>query len=294
MFDNQERIWVVGAQGQVGSSFLKLIDRTAVELFATDIEDIDVTDSDSVKMFTDMNRPQIIINCAGLTDPKRCREDKDEAFRVNALGARNLSVAARSVNARMVQISTDDVFNGKLNIPFDEFDSPKPLSVYGKSKLAGENFVKDIAPKHLIIRSSWVYGQGNNFLSHVIRKAKKGEEIIVSSGQFATPTPADSVAKIIYHLLMENSYGTYHATCQGFCSRYEFAKKITELAGFTDAKVSQQFDAPNAKAALRPNYTVLDNMMLRISGFDLLPNWEDCLTEYMQANLSDILEKEAM
>lgn len=291
MFDNQERIWLVGAQGQVGRAFVKLLDLTSVKLFSTDIEDVDITDAAAVKLFTEINRPQIIINCAGLTDLKACEDDKDHAFQVNALGARNLSVAARTVNARMVQISTDDVFNGKLNTPFNEFDTPKPVSVYGKSKLAGENFVKDITPKHLIIRSSWVYGQGNNFLSTVLNKAKAGEEIIVPSGQFATPTPATEVAKAIYALTNQDCYGTYHVVCQGFCSRYEFAKQITELAHLP-AKITQQFDTSDHENILRPNYSVLDTMMLRISGFASLPDWKESLKDYIDENLDSIIQKE--
>lgn len=108
----------------------------------------------------EMNRPEIIVNCVGMTDILACEENKDDAFRINALGARNLSVAARSFRSRIVQISTDDVFDGTTEQPYDEFDTPVPNSVYGKSKLAGENFVRSIAPKYLILRSSWVYGEG--------------------------------------------------------------------------------------------------------------------------------------
>lgn len=280
MFNNNERIWIVGAQGQVGKAFSKLLDTTEVELLPTDIEDVDITNGDSVRIFMDMNRPEVIINCAGMTDLYACEENKDEAFRINALGARNLSVAARSFRARMVQMSTDDVFDGTSHTPYDEFDLPSPCSIYGKSKLAGENFVKDIAPKHLIIRSSWVYGEGNNFVTRTLNNLRKGEEIQVSSSQFASPTSADELAKVIYMLLEEEAYGTYHATCQGFCSRCEFAEKIAELSGM-EAKVNQTLAPETGDALLRPHYAILDNLMLRISNLSIPIHWEDALKNYM-------------
>lgn len=281
MFERQERIWVAGAQGQVGSAFAQLLDRTEVELLLTDLEDVDITNADSVRTFVDMNRPQVIINCVGMTDITQCQENKDDAFRVNALGARNLSVAARSRSARLVQISTDDVFDGKNTAPYDEFDVPAPLSIYGKSKLAGENFVKEIAPKHLIIRSSWVYGNGKNFVTDVLEQARLGKEITVAGGQFASPTSAADVAEIIYTLLGEEAYGTYHATCQGYCSRFEFAKKIVELSGYP---VTVKEEAPNEERVLRPSYAVLDNLMLRISGLCVPPPWEESLWHFLEQN----------
>lgn len=283
MFSRHERIWVVGSKGQVGSAFVDLLDQAEVELLATDIDDVDTTDMDSVRLYMDMNRPEVIINCTGLTNIMTSQKNKDQAFRVNALAARNLSVAARSFSARMVQISTDDVFPGNSQVPYDEFDVPSPISVYGKSKLAGENFVKDIAPKHLIIRSSWVYGNGRNFVTKTLEQAARGEDIVVTSGQFASPTSAKDVATVIYRLLADEAYGTYHATCQGFCSRYEFAKKIVELAGY-DVNVHQELSSNDTEDALRPPYSVLDNLMLRISGMGLLPPWEESLKEYLEEN----------
>lgn len=174
MFKNRERIWVAGAGGQVGRDFVRLLEKAEeVELIPTDIGDVDITDGDSVRLFMEMNRPEIIVNCVGMTDILACEENKDDAFRINALGARNLSVAARSFRSRIVQISTDDVFDGTTEQPYDEFDTPVPNSVYGKSKLAGENFVRSIAPKYLILRSSWVYGEGKNFCDGCAEKNRK-------------------------------------------------------------------------------------------------------------------------
>ena len=198
MFKNRERIWVAGAGGQVGRDFVRLLEKAEeVELIPTDIGDVDITDGDSVRLF-----PEIIVNCVGMTDILACEENKDDAFRINALGARNLSVAARSFRSRIVQISTDDVFDGTTEQPYDEFDTPVPNSVYGKSKLAGENFVRSIAPKYLILRSSWVYGEGKNFVTDVLRKIENGETIQVEQG-YASPTSALEAARMILRLLEE-------------------------------------------------------------------------------------------
>lgn len=287
MFHRNERIWLVGAQGQVGSAFLGLLDTDEVELLPTDQEDVDITNSESVRLFMDMNRPEIIINCAGMTSLMDCEENKEDAFRVNALGPRNLSVAARSFRARMVQFSTDDVFDGKSQSPYDEFDPPSPVSVYGKSKLAGENFVKELAPKHLIIRSSWVYGKGNNFVTQILERIQKGYEVQASCGQFASPTSAVEVAKTIYLLLEKEAYGTYHATCQGYCSRYDFARKIAELCG-SHGQILKTPTSQSPDAFLRPSYTVLDNLMLRISGLPTPVHWEQALKQYLdQENKGD-------
>lgn len=278
MFKNRERIWVAGAGGQVGRDFVRLLEKAEeVELIPTDIGDVDITDGDSVRLFMEMNRPEIIVNCVGMTDILACEENKDDAFRINALGARNLSVAARSFRSRIVQISTDDVFDGTTEQPYDEFDTPVPNSVYGKSKLAGENFVRSIAPKYLILRSSWVYGEGKNFVTDVLRKIENGETIQVEQG-YASPTSALEAARMILRLLEEEAYGTYHATCQGVCSRYEFARKIAQLSG-KEAKIEEMAVRRNL---LRPRYAVLDNLMLRISGIEMMQPWEAALEEYIR------------
>lgn len=277
MFNSRERIWVAGAGGQVGRDFVRLLEKSEeVEMLPTDIGDVDITDAESVRLFMEMNRPEIIVNCVGMTDLKACEENKDEAFRINALGARNLSVAARSFRSRMVQISTDDVFDGAAQHPYDEFDTTVPCSIYGKSKLAGENFVRSIAPKYLIIRSSWVYGEGKNFVTDVLDKAEREEHVTVTQG-YASPTSALEVARTMLRLLGEEAYGTYHATCQGVCSRQEFAAKILQLAG-KEAKIEV---VDEQQEILRPRYAVLDNLMLRISRMELLPSWEQALEEYL-------------
>lgn len=278
MLLKHEKVWIVGAQGQVGSAFSKMLDRTAIDLLLTDIDDVDITDMEAVRTYADMNRPDIIINCAGVSGIDFCQENRDLAYRVNAIGARNLSVAARSVHAKLIHISTDDIFDGNASEPYDEFSPASPATIYGRSKLAGEDFVRTIAPKHLIIRSSWVYGKGQNFVTDLLRAAKEGTPFSVPQGQIASPTSAVEVARSIAHLLQKDAYGTYHAVCRGSCSRLDFARKILELSGLNTELI------PCEEAGLgRPSYSVLDNLMLRLNDIPLPISWEEALDEYLRS-----------
>ena len=146
-----QKIWVCGSRGQIGQAVNDVVDKLEFEMLDTDIDDLDVTDTDEVLRFGEMNRPDIIINCSGMTDIHACEENPSQAFKVNALGARNLAIVARKMEAKMVQLSTDDVFDGKSTEPYNEFDVTNPGTVYGKSKLAGENYVKEFTYKHFIV-----------------------------------------------------------------------------------------------------------------------------------------------
>lgn len=149
-----QKIWVCGARGQIGQAVNDVVDKLEFEMLDTDVDDLDVTDTDEVLRFGEMNRPDIIINCSGMTDISSCEENPSQAFKVNALGARNLAIVAAKMQAKMVQLSTDDVFDGKSTEPYTEFDITNPGTVYGKSKLAGENYVKEFTTKHFIVRST--------------------------------------------------------------------------------------------------------------------------------------------
>ena len=227
-----------------------------------------------------MNRPDVIINCAGIVDLNLCEKEPELAYRVNALGARNLSLVARKVGSKMVQLSTDDVFDGLSKTPYSEFDDTNPKTVYGRSKRAGENYVKEFTHKHFVVRSNWVYGRGNNFVNKVLEAAKNQTPLALASDQFGSPTSAKDLARLILHLIKTNEYGTYHATCQGMCSRYEFAQEILKAAG----KEVEMKAVPTKESDLsyaRPAYAVLDNFILRIIDLYQMPEWKESLQEYM-------------
>ena len=212
------KIWLAGAAGQLGQAINEVVDPLEMELLNTDKEELDITVIDDVLSFGEVNRPDVIINCAGVTDLKTCHDDPETAYRVNALGARNLSIVAAKTGAKFVQISTDDVFDGKTTKPYSEFDDTNPITVYGRSKLAGENYVKEFTAKHFIIRSNWIYGSGNNFVKHILEAAKNRQVLDVASDQFGSPTSALDLARLVLHLVQTNEYGTYHATCQEYGS----------------------------------------------------------------------------
>ena len=275
------KIWIVGAAGQLGMAINQVLDPLEVEVFNTDQEELDITHTDEVLNFGEINRPDVIINCAGVVDVELCEANPELAYRVNALGARNLSIVARKVGAKIVQLSTDDVFDGLSKVPYSEFDDTNPKTVYGRSKRAGENYVKEFTHKHFVVRSNWVYGEGNNFVNNVLAAAKEGRELPVASDQFGSPTSAKDLARLILHLIKTNEYGTYHVTCQGVCSRYEFAQEILKLAGMATGLRA----VPTAESQLssaRPAYAVLDNFILRIIDLYQMPQWKDSLKEYME------------
>lgn len=275
------KIWIVGAAGQLGMAINQVLDPLEVEIFNTDQEELDITHTDEVLNFGEINRPDVIINCAGVVDVELCEANPELAYRVNALGARNLSIVARKVGAKIVQLSTDDVFDGLSKVPYSEFDDTNPKTVYGRSKRAGENYVKEFTHKHFVVRSNWVYGAGNNFVNNVLAAAKEGRELPVASDQFGSPTSAKDMARLILHLIKTNEYGTYHVTCQGVCSRYEFAQEILKLAGM-ETGLRAVPAAESQLSSARPAYAVLDNFILRIIDLYQMPQWKDSLKEYME------------
>ena len=277
-----QKVWIVGANGRVGHELLKLFMEKEIEVFYTDEDEIDIVKMEDVINYADMNRPHDIINCAGMTDVTACENNMDAAYKVNAIGARNLSIAARKVGARIIQLSTDDVFDGQTDQPYTEFDTPNPRTVYGKSKLAGENYVRELTTKHIIIRSSWIFGSGENYVKNLLEEANQNYNISVAKDQFASPTSAKLLAHMILYLMDFGEYGLFHVTCQGVCSRYEFANEVLRLSE-TKARLHPVTTEKDKLTNYRPTYSVLDNLMLRLLGIPLLPPWQDPLKEYIQA-----------
>ena len=275
------KLWIVGSESQVGKAILSVLDPMELEVLCTDKEELDITDTEDVLSYGEINRPDVIINCAAITDTRLCEAEPELAYRVNALGARNLSLVARKHNAKIVQISTDDVFDGHHTKPYTEFDDTHPLTVYRRSKRAGENYVKEFTHKHFIIRSTWVYGEGKNFVNALLQSAETETEVSIPTDQYGSPTSAKDLARIILHLIKTNEYGTYHATCKGKCSRYEFAEEILKLTGKT-LKLNPAL-AADVPTAARPAYAVLDNFILRIIDLYDMPTWQESLKEYLEA-----------
>lgn len=272
-------IWVTGASGKLGSVLTDLLqDNVDYKVIATD-KDVDITDSHAVTQAVEIYRPNIIINCASISDPEYCESNIVEAFKVNALGARNLATASRHVNAKIIQISTDDVFSGVPSGFLTEYDTPNPNTIYGKSKLAGENYVRELNPKHLIIRSSWVYGIGKgDYFSTVVEYGKNNMSFNAPKDHISSPTNATELADFIITMLDEAEYGIYHASCEGACSRFDFAKEILIGMGYDGRLVkgvSAHMDGGHTS-------TVLENLMMKMTEVYEMSHWQDSLKEYME------------
>ena len=277
MSSEMKTIWIVGAKGRVGKALMRLLDERQYKLFETDIDDVDITDQESVNSYMRITRPDVVINCAGLTDVKRCEMYPDEAYHVNALGARNLAIEVDAYEAKLIQLSTDDVFGSGLTAVWSEFDHTAPRSVYGKSKYAGEQLVSSLCRKYTIIRSSWVYGIGKDYVSRVLDAAEKGGELRVSASEISSPTSAAELARAIRVFIERDLYGIYHVTGTGRCTRFEFAKTILEYAGKSDRLTLLSREAAED---LRPMYSVLNNMMLRLDHVYEPKHWKEALREY--------------
>lgn len=269
---NSTRIWINGANGQVGKAILSALDCTEYEVITSDT-DIDVTDLSQVTSFCDINYPDVIIHCAASSNIDS-NNNVESTYKVNTLGARNTAIAARRVNAKIIYLSTDDVFDGSAGHPLNEFDFPNPNTVYGKSKLAGEQFVKELCPKHLIVRSSWIYGDSvNNFAYKIISDAKSGKQIQAAINELSSPTSAKALADFIIELIDTTEYGIYHASCEGVCSRFEFAQALLKRVGI-------EYEVTPIVSE-KPVNTMLDNLMMRMTGIYSMPNWEKALDDFL-------------
>ena len=273
-----KKIWITGAEGHIGTALIDLLEGVEYQLLPTDINEVDITKIDEVTQFVHVNRPDVVINCAGLTDVQECENNVDEAYRVNAIGVRNVALAANEVNAKVIQISTDDVFDKESRIPYNEFDNVHPKTIYGKSKEAGEKILTQLLNRFVIIRSSWIYGIGRDFVDEVLRNVGQGKTMEVPNNQYAAPTSAKELAKVIRYFIDNEEYGLYHVVCPGSCSRYEFARTILEYSG----KAGELDLYPVViEDSARPTYSVLDNMMLRLTGIEEPKEWKTALKEYL-------------
>lgn len=277
-----KKIIVTGCNGQLGRALNEVYaGSNEIECVNTDVAELDITNIDAVLKLVREVKPYAIVNCAAHTNVNACESQVDAAYRINAIGPRNLSIAATETGAKLIQVSTDYVFPGDGTRSYTEFDAVGPQSVYGASKLAGENFVKDFAKNYFIIRTAWLYGDGNNFVKTMLKLAETNDTVSVVKDQLGTPTSAKELAKAIAYLLPTDNYGVFHGTCEGDCSWADFAEEIFRLAGKnTNVKhiTTEEFPTP----AKRPAYSILDNYMLRLTTDFQFADWHDALVEYMK------------
>jgi len=276
------KVLVTGAQGQLGQDIVNQCTIRGIECNATNSKTLDITDQKSVNAMVKTHNPDIIFNCAAYNAVDLAEEEWRKAFSVNGLGVKHLALAANEYGSVLVHYSTDYVFDGNNNRPYTVVDTPHPISRYGESKLFGENIVRDLCYHYFLIRVSWLFGKGNaNFVSKVLDWNREKTAISVVDDQVSSPTYTVDLAKATLDLVSTHSFGLYHITNAGACSRYDWARYILENAGWTGTLLkvkSSVFKTP----AQRPAYSVLDNFGTHETLGYTLSSWQDATSRYLR------------
>jgi len=281
------KVMVVGANGQLGTDVVRAFADNGDDVLSLTHADIEITDGEAVATKLRDLQPSVVVNTAAMHNVENCELQPGRAFEVNAFGVRNLALTARDIGTVLMHISTDYVFDGCKLSPYEEQDPPRPLSVYGNSKLAGEYFVRSTLDKHFVLRTSAIYGKspcrakgGLNFIQLMLKLANQRGEVRVVDNEFVTPTPTSDLARQIVALSRCEKYGLYHATAEGACSWFEFAREIFALTG---TKVSLKVAGPNEfpTKVPRPKYSVLENGGLKLLGLNTFRPWQEGLRDYL-------------
>ncbi|WP_414698875.1 dTDP-4-dehydrorhamnose reductase [Paenibacillus sp. LPE1-1-1.1] len=275
------KIVITGANGQLGRELSEWTTGTA-EIIGFGRHELDITSLPACRNLFALHQPDVVIHCAAYTAVDKAESEPDEAFRVNAAGTRNVAVAAREVGAKLCYISTDYVFDGTGTTPYNEYDKTNPLTVYGKSKFAGEQLVQTLYDRYYIVRTSWVFGKyGNNFVKTMLKLAEERDQLKVVADQIGSPTYTYDLAEFLLELVHTDYYGIYHASNSGTCSWYDFAQAIFEESGskiILEPCTTAEFPRP----APRPAYSVMDHSAMRSNGFNVLRPWREALKHYLK------------
>jgi dTDP-4-dehydrorhamnose reductase len=276
------RILITGSKGQLGTSLQEVLNQD--EASGVDLPELDlVSFNETLKKVKDIN-PDLVIHCAAKTQVDDCELKPEEAYAANVLATRNVVNACQMVDASLVYISTDYVFDGKNNKPYLEYDRCNPQSVYGMTKWQGEEIVKTHLTKFYIVRTAWLFGDvGNNFVRTMLRLAKERDTLRVVKDQLGSPTYALDLAAIIARLIRTEAYGIYHGTNEGSCTWFDFTKEILELAGQENVKVEPITTEELNRPAPRPQYSVLGKEGLRMLGIEV-PHYRDALKRFIDKN----------
>ncbi len=276
------KILITGANGMLGRTLCKNLKE--FELIPTDLPEGDITDAALFDRLIKKYRPDTVIHCAAMTAVDNCETRQELAFKLNAVGSANVAAACHRNQARLIAISTDYVFDGEKKTPYTEFDLPAPLSVYGKSKYAGEQAISTHCPNHIIARISWLYGAGGPSFVHTMLKIADGSrpELKVVNDQYGNPTSTIAVADALRNLINQPEVlGTFHLTCSGEATWFDFAQEIFRQSGIVQMVVpctTAEFPRP----APRPTNSRLEKLMLRLHGLPPMPHWQAALTEFLK------------
>jgi dTDP-4-dehydrorhamnose reductase len=279
------KIAVIGAKGMLGRELCSTLSQKH-EVFAWDIQEIDITDRSRTLQKLNNLKPELILNSAAFVDVDRCETDPDSAWRINALGSQNLALAAQELGGVLLYISTDYVFDGESSEDYDEVAPVRPINHYGRSKLAGERFAAQICPRTYIVRTSWLIGHHPNaYVERVLKAAQRDGVVRMAVDQIESPTYTGDLTQAIGTLVETGAYGYYNVTSLGACTRVEFARFVLEQAGRSEPV--ETMDVSQIKRiARRPNRTVLDCRLFQLLTGQTLPDWRDGIRAYFARELA--------
>lgn len=277
------KILVTGASGQLGYDVCLELKRRGINCLGTNSANMDITNGEVVKSVITAYHPDAVIHCAAYTAVERAEDEPDLAFSVNEQGTRNIAEVCRKTSAKLLYISTDYVFSGEGTQPYEVDDATGPLNIYGKSKLAGEQAVKEILEAHFIVRTSWVFGlHGNNFVKTMLRLSETHSTVQVVNDQIGSPTYTMDLSPLLCDMVLTEKYGTYHATNEGICSWSEFAKAIFKESGGSAVVKEIPTSSYTRSKVIRPLNSRLSKKSLTNSGFLKLPAWQEALRRYLE------------
>lgn len=286
------KILVTGATGQLGRDIVLLLQKEGHSVLACNREQLDITDQSDCQKVISSYAPEVVIHCAAYTAVDAAETDHVGAYKVNALGTRNIALASEESGAKLIYISTDYVFDGNDEVPYQEYDNTNPQSIYGKSKRAGEMMVQSFSSKWFIVRTSWVYGMhGNNFVKTMLKLGQEKPKLQVVHDQKGSPTYTVDLSKLLIDLMITDKYGIYHASNTGSCTWYEFTQAIFEeakaVAGISiQAELEPCTTEQFPRAAPRPRNSVMDHLSIQINGFSDLRHWREGLRDFLASYLN--------
>ena len=297
-----KRVLITGCGGMLGDSLYPQLIKRGYRVLATDInmtedwlERLDVRSSDEVESVTERFNPEIVFHLAAETDVEICENNPEEAYRTNVMGTQNVAISCLKRGLPLVYIGTVGSFDGTKEGLYTSFDDLNPINVYGKTKWEGEDFVRQLARSHYIVRPCWMMGGGRKdkkFIGKIAQQIRNGAtELIAVDDKIGTPTYAKQLSRVLADLIETNFYGTYHCACKGVCTRYDVAQEIVKFTGrkikvtrikSDDPRIFKDYYAP------RPRSETMDNLMLRLRGLDTMGTWQEALREYLEEHFADL------
>ncbi len=276
------KVLVTGINGQLGHDVMGELKKRGYEAVGVDIEEMDITDAQCVKRVITQAAPEAVVHCSAYTAVDRAEEEVELCRRVNAEGTKNVAEVCAELDCKLLYLSTDYIFSGEGERPWEPGDEPDPLNVYGLTKFEGEQEIKSRMDKYFIVRISWVFGvNGNNFIKTMLRLGRENGAVRVVDDQIGSPTYTYDLAVLLVDMIETEKYGEYHASNEGICSWYEFAKEIFAAAGMNEVEVTPVSSEEFPAKAKRPKNSRMSKEKLVKNGFNKLPSWQDAVKRYV-------------